>query len=161
MYRVRQLVAHVTARVDAAEQRRAEEALPATARRLFAAMPVADRRHAIDVAATLASRGHRDPDLIAAALLHDAAKGDRMRLWHRVAGVVLDAVAPGLLRRLARPDERSWRYPFWLYLEHGRLSADVAAAAGCSPRTSAFIRGEVTVEDRALLTALREADGAS
>ena len=30
--------------------------------------------------------GHHDPELLVAALLHDAAKGERMRLWHRVAG---------------------------------------------------------------------------
>lgn len=161
MHRVRQFVSHVTARVDAADQRRAEAALPAGARALFSEMPVADRRHAIEVAGRLASRGHRDPDLIAAALLHDAAKGHHMRVWHRIAGVVLGAAAPAVLRRLAAPDVRSWRYPFFLYLEHDRLSAEAAAAAGCSARTAAFIRGDVSGTDRPLLAAFREADRAS
>ena len=162
MHRVRQFFGHLTARVDPVEQRRAEAELPSgAARRLFAEMPVADRRHAIDVAARLVENGHGDCELIAAALLHDAAKGHRMRLWHRVAGVMLDAVAPSLLRRMATNDERSWRYPLRLYIEHARLSADAALAAGCSPRTAAFIRGDVAPADRALLAALGRADSGS
>jgi len=161
VHRIRQFVSHVTARVDAAEERRAEAVLPVAARRLFSEMPVADRRHAMEVAAWLGSRGHGDPDLIAAALLHDVAKGRRMRVWHRIAGVVLAAVAPGVLRRIATGDVRSPRYPFFLYLEHDRLSAEAAAAAGCSARTAAFIRGDVSGSDLTLLAALRDADAAS
>ena len=64
-----------------------------------------------------------------------------MRLWHRVAGVLLEAVAPRAAGRLAVPDARSWRYPFHLYLHHAAISADAALAAGCCRRTAAFIRG--------------------
>ena len=121
-------------------------------------MPTADRRHALDVAARLAAGGQRDPDLLAAALLHDAAKGHRMRLWHRVAGVVLETVAPRALARLASTDQESRRYPFHLYLHHGALSADAALAAGCSPRAAAFIRGSAEPRDLSLADALRRAD---
>jgi hypothetical protein len=62
-------------------------------------MPVADRRHALDVVDRLLHAGHEDPDLLAAALLHDAAKGHRMRLWHRVAGVLMEAAAPPAMQR--------------------------------------------------------------
>ena len=136
--------------------------LPAGAVRLFDAMPVSDRRHALDVAGHLLTAGRDDPDLLAAALLHDAAKGHRMRLWHRVSGVLLEAFAPRLLRRLAVDDARSWRYPFHLYLHHERLSALAAVEAGCAPRVGAFIRGDVVDEaDVPLLAALRAADEAS
>ena len=135
--------------------------LPGSAWPLFAAMPVADRRHALDVAARLAAAGVQDPDVLSAALLHDAAKGDRMRLWHRVAGVLLQAIAPRALGRLASSDQRSWRYPFHLYLHHGRLSADLAASAGCGPRVGAFIIGRVHEADARLLAALKDADDAS
>lgn len=124
-------------------------------------MPVADRRHALDVSGRLLAAGHDDRDLLSAALLHDAAKGHRMRLWHRVAGVLLEAVAPGLLRRLASPDPESWRHPFHLYLHHAELSAEMAVAAGCGPRTAAFIRGSGAGEDARLQRALTEADDAS
>jgi hypothetical protein len=104
---------------------------------------------------------HDDRDLLAAALLHDAAKGHRMRLWHRVAGVLLEATAPDQLQRLASPDPHSWRYPFHLYLHHADLSADAAAAAGCSARSVAFIRGTPNGADASLAAAFASADEAS
>jgi len=124
-------------------------------------MPTADRRHALDVAGRLLAEGLLDADLLAAAMLHDAAKGPRMRLWHRVAGVVLQAVAPRALKRLESPEERSWRYPFHLYLHHAAMSAEAALRAGCSPRTAAFIRGTAGAADTALAIALSRADEAS
>lgn len=162
MHRVRQFAAHVTARVTPGETARVRELLPPDAFVLFAAMPVADRRHALDVAGHLVTAGRDDPELLAAALLHDAAKGDRLRLWHRVAGVLLEAVSPSLLARLALDDPRSWRHPFHLYLHHAALSADAALAAGCSARTAGFIRGQAPrPDDVPLLAALTAADEAS
>ena len=158
MHRVGQFIGHLTARVDPDEEERARALLPDAAWSLFSQMPTADRRHALDVTRRLLATGHHDPDLLAAAMLHDAAKGRRMRLWHRVAGVLLEALAPRALARLASPDERSWRYQFHLYLHHTTLSADAALAAGCSRRTAALIRGSVEPADAALASALRRAD---
>ena len=115
----------------------------------------------MDVVARLTTSGHDDPDLLVAALLHDAAKGHRMRLWHRVAGVLLERFAPQALRRLASPDAASWRHPFHLYLHHAELSADAAAGAGCSTRAVAFIRGSATEADASLAAAFASADEAS
>ena len=84
-----------------------------------------------------------------------------MRLWHRVAGVLLQAIAPRALGRLASSDQRSWRYPFHLYLHHAALSADAALAAGCSPRVADFIRGSSGPADAVLAAALRRADDGS
>ncbi len=161
MYRVEQFLGHLRARVTDDEEALAHRLLPAGARPLFDAMPVADRRHALDVVGRLQLAGHDDPDLLAAALLHDAAKGHRMRLWHRVSGVLLGALAPRMLERLASPQPRSWRYPFHLYLHHAHLSADAAGDAGCSPRTVGFIRGVAPEADASLAAALRTADEAS
>jgi hypothetical protein len=161
VHRVGQFFGHVTARVAPAEAAVADRILPPGGRELFAAMPIADRRHALDVVARLLQAGHDEPELLGAALLHDAAKGRRMRLWHRVAGVLLERVAPRLLARLASPDPRSWRHPFHLYLHHAALSADLALAAGCSARTAAFIRGPVATGDVPLAAALHAADEAS
>lgn len=158
MHRVAQFIGHLTARVDPGEIERARPLLPDTAWALFTQMPTADRRHALDVVGRLVAAGQRDPDLLAAALLHDAAKGHRMRLWHRVGGVLLEAVAPRALARLASPDQRSWRYPFHLYLHHAALSADAALAAGSSSRVAAFIRGSSESADEPLAAALRRAD---
>ena len=157
-HRVAQFIGHLTARVGPGEEDRARLLLPETAWALFAAMPIADRRHALDVARRLVARGHSDPDLLAAALLHDAAKGRRMRLWHRVGGVLLEAVAPRVLARLASSEVQSWRHPFHLYLHHAELSAAAALAAGCSSRTAAFIRGATAAGDATPAAALRAAD---
>lgn len=161
MHRVRQFFGHLRARVTTAEQADALTLVPPAAADLFAAMPVADRRHALDVVAHLRDAGHDDPDLLAAALLHDAAKGHRMRLWHRVGGVLLGAALPSLLARLADDRVDSWRYPFHLYLHHAELSARAARAAGCSERAAQLIRGTTEDDDLPALTALRTADEAS
>lgn len=162
MHRVAQFVAHVRARVGPEEEALARRALPQDAWTLFSSMPVADRRHALDVIGRLRSAGLDDPDLLAAALLHDAAKGHRMRLWHRVAGVLLEAAAPRLLRRVASPNERSWRHSFHLYLHHQAISAEMAEAAGCTARAGAFIRGTAGNDaDARLLRTLKVADDAS
>lgn len=162
MHRVGQVVAHVRARVEPEEEALVRRTLSPGGVLLFESMPVADRRHGLDVTEMLLRGGHDDPDLLAAALLHDAAKGYRMRLWHRVTGVLLEAFAPSVLRRLADPDRDSWRHPFHLYLHHAPMSADMAAAAGCRQRVADLIRGAPATDDDArLLRALEAADDAS
>ena len=161
MHRVGQFVAHVRARVHPAEEAIVDRVLPPPARDLFRAMPVADRRHGLDVAARLVAAGQDDRDLLAAALLHDAGKGYRLRLWHRVAGVLVEAVAPRLLRRLASAEPASWRHPFHLYLHHDAISAEMAVAAGCAPRAGSFIRNQPAQADAPLQAALKVADDAS
>ena len=47
---------------------------------LFDSMHVADRRHGLDVVASLRADGVRDDDVLLAGLLHDAGKGDTGRL---------------------------------------------------------------------------------
>jgi hypothetical protein len=161
VHRVEQFLGHLTARVTPDEAEAARRLLSPAAWPLFARMPVADRRHALDVVARLTAAGRRDPDLLVAALLHDCAKGQRMHLWHRVAGVLLEAATPRVLERIASAEPASWRFPFHLYLHHADLSADAAAAAGCSPRTVAFIRGHAAPADASLAAAFASADEAS
>jgi hypothetical protein len=161
VHRVEQFFGHLTARVAADETALARQILPPAAWGLFAGMPVADRRHALDVVHRLLSAGWDDPELLSAALLHDAAKGRRMHLWHRVAGVLLEAFAPRLLARLASEDQRSWRHAFHLYLHHADISAAAALDAGCSLRTAALIRGTPGEADAQQAAALRVADEAS
>lgn len=161
MHRVAQFFGHLTARVSRDDEALARSLLPSAAWPLFAAMPVADRRHGLDVAGRLLRDGRNDPDLLVAALLHDAGKGHRMRVWHRVGGVLLEATSPSLLRRLASAEPASWGYPYYVYLHHARMSADAALAAGCSARAAGFIRGEVPEADAQLAAALHTADEAS
>jgi hypothetical protein len=160
-YRVRQFRDHLLARVAPDERAAAHEALPPAAAAVFDGMPIADQRHALDVVARLRAAGQTDPDLVVAALLHYAGKGDRVRLWHRVATVLVAAVAPSRLDRLGSTDPGSWRYGFHVQRHHEQLSADAALAAGCSPRVAALIAGTADAPDAQLAAALEAADAAS
>jgi putative nucleotidyltransferase with HDIG domain len=116
----------------------------------------------------LQREGHHDPALLRAALLHDVGKAGQLRLWHRVAVVLLEALAPTMLRRLADDRPHSWRYPFFAHLHHARLGAERARATGCDALTVELIErhhqappiGDRSVADR-LLAALQAADGCS
>src|SRR4029450_7953728 len=74
--KVRQLGRHLVARVSARERDELAAWLRPAERELFDTMHVADRRHGLDVAAVLRRGGVRDRDVLAAAVLHDCAKGD-------------------------------------------------------------------------------------
>jgi hypothetical protein len=160
-YRVRQFRDHLLARVSPEERTEAHAILPPRAAAVFDAMPAADQRHALDVMERLRSDGLTDADLLAAALLHDAGKGRRIRLWHRVATVLVEAVSPSRLERIGSPDPSSWRHPFYLQRHHEALSAAAAREAGCGARVVAFIAGNVADADAQLAAALQAADAAS
>lgn len=111
---------------------------------LFCRVASRDQRHSLDVMNRLRAAGHDQPDLMAAALLHDAAKtaqpGRRVRLGHRVAVVLMQAIGPGWVERIARAAPGDWRYPFYLHIHHPELGARLAEEAGCSPLTVRLIR---------------------
>ena len=136
---------------------------------LFRRMSAAEQMHALAVLRTL--EVGREPDvegvLAQAALLHDVGKvGGRIRLWHRVVAVLLQALYPALLHNLALDEPRSWRYPFFVLLHHAERGADLSAGAGCDPLAVALIRAHHTEPEQsgldgqgqALLIALRWAD---
>jgi len=104
---------------------------------LFDGMHVADQRHGLDVVATLRTDGMSDPEVLLAGLLHDAGKG-HTGVWPRVAyalgqryGSWIPQVA-GVLPP-ARAAQARLR-------DHAEVSAALAGAAGCSPRTVELIR---------------------
>jgi hypothetical protein len=139
--------------------------LPAKAVDLFLAVPRYDQQHALRVLRTLQEQGHSDPDLMAAALLHDVGKtvprSGSLRLWHRVVVVLMRAVGPDLVRPVGHKATRGWRRPFYVQQHHAAISARLARKAGCSVRTADLIgRHEDPPEptDDPLLTALKAAD---
>jgi hypothetical protein len=167
--RVRQFVRAVGAwfQPEDAAQAATRGYLPAAGCDLFWSMPHYDRHHALRVVQMLEEQGHRDPDLVAAALLHDAGKtagpSRPLRLWHRVTVVLMKTFAPGLLERVAQDRPGSWRQPFFVQLQHGQIGAELALEAGCSSRTAELIRHHEDppgANDDPLLVALQSADGA-
>ena len=101
---------------------------------LFRRMPRYDQRHSLHVAYTLRVAGYYHRELQVAALLHDVAKSSGpLRLWHRVAIVLLKALAPRWMAWLARKVEPGhWRYPFYMHRIHPEIGARWAEEAGCS-----------------------------
>lgn len=156
--RTRQFRAHVRARV-APTERAALEAWTSTGQRaLFDSMHVADRRHGLDVVASLRAEGATDPDVLVAGLLHDAGKGDT-GVGPRVAYTLgqrygtwiwnMTAVLPG------------WRAALARLRTHAETSALLAAAAGCSTRTVELIRHQDAPTDPEFGELLRLADEAN
>jgi len=156
--RTRQFRAHLRARVTP-EERSALEAWTTPAQLvLFDSMHVADRRHGLDVVASLRAEGVVDGDLLVAGLVHDAAKGDT-GVWPRVAYALgsrygawivrVASVLPGFRPAMDRLDR------------HAEASAVLAAAAGCSDRTVELIRHQDDPVDPDFGELLRLADEAN
>ena len=111
---------------------------------LFEALPLYERRHALNVCRTLAGGGYgNDRELLQAALLHDLGKfdptnGRTIPIWLKVANVVLGR---WLVARLGAERLGSWRYLFWLQANHEKRGATLAEAVGSSPRVIALLDG--------------------
>ena len=121
-------------------------------------MHVADRRHGLDVVASLRAGNVTEPEALLAGLLHDAGKG-ATGVWPRVAYALGDrygrwvwrvaAVIPGFARHLER------------LRTHAQTSAELAKAAGCPARTVELIRYQDEPRDAEFGELLRLADEAN
>ncbi len=139
-YRVRQFLLAATAQLAPSDLEAVRAVLPPKAANLFEAMPRHDQRHSLALVAALRAQGYTDLALLQAALLHDVAKAGVVRLGHRIAIVLLNALAPGVVARLGRNDPRSWRFPFFVSVHHPELGAERAAQAGVDPLAVELIR---------------------
>jgi hypothetical protein len=95
---------------------------------LWAAMPPADRRHAVEVTRRFRNlRSDATRAQMAGALLHDVGKVQSgLGTFGRVAATIVG------------PRTRRFRD----YNDHERIGADMAARAGADPVTVALIRGQ-------------------
>lgn len=125
---------------------------------LFDAMHVADRRHGLDVAATLRAEGVTDREVLLAGLLHDAGKGD-VGIWPRVAYSLGQAFGP-IPVRVARLVP-GYGPALDRLATHADTSATLAAEAGCSTRTVELIRWQDAPHDPVAGELLRLADEAN
>ena len=157
-YRSRQFFDALRADVGEADRARVARYLNPEQQRLLHAMALRDQRHALDVLYALERQGHDDEALLAAALLHDVGKGG-IRLWERVAFVLLKAASPRLLERVASEGGAGWRRALWRSLHHAELGAALAEASGAPAETVRLIRmhKEQGAADP-LLALLRQAD---
>ena len=135
--KVRQFRSHVRARVAPDERAALTGWVSPDQLTLFDTMHVADRRHGLDVVATLREQGVADEEVLMAGLLHDAGKGPT-GVWPRVMYSLGQAYGSwvwrvaGILPPMRRAIDR--------LRAHADTSARLAERAGASPRTVDLIR---------------------
>lgn len=156
--RARQFRAHLRASVSPGERAALATWTTPAQLALFDSMHVADRRHGLDVVASLRVEGVIEREVLLAGLLHDAGKGDT-GVWPRVAHTL--AAAHGQwVGRFARlvpgfgPALERLRI-------HAERSAELAVAADCPARTVALIRFQDAPRDPEFGELLRLADEAN
>lgn len=157
--KVRQTVRHVTGRVSREEQASLAAWLSPAQLDLFDRMHPADRRHGLDVVAALRAEGHAEPELLLAGLFHDASKGPRTRLVHRVTWSLGERYGAWVWQ-VARPLP-TFDTALDRMASHAVDSALLAQAAGCPDVTADLIRYQARPRDPVLGEALRVADEAS
>jgi hypothetical protein len=146
LYRFQQFRLALTARPDPTAAQAARAALSAEQMRLFAGMQPSEQAHALGVLRRLQSQGETHPDLLVAALLHDAGKQRcPLRPWERALVVLVKALSPSLARRWGAPPASQpacagWRRSFVVAEQHAEWGAEMALQAGSSPLSAALIR---------------------
>jgi hypothetical protein len=157
--KVRQFRAHLTARVGPDERAALAGWLTPAQLALFDGMHVADRRHGLDVVATLRSGGSTDDELLRAGLLHDCAKGPGVGVLPRVVWSLGEAWGPWVASSARHLP--GFRPALDRLRDHADLSARMALEAGCSVRTAELIRHQADPADPTAGELLRLADEAN
>lgn len=157
-HRARQFRAHLRASVTPGERAALVPWITSAQLALFDGMHIADRRHGLNVVASLRAEGVTEPDLLVAGLLHDSGKG-QTGVWPRVA-YALGSRYGTWIWRLASVRPRS-RAAMERLRTHAETSAVLAARAGCSPRTVELIRHQDAPNDPEFGESLRLADEAN
>lgn len=158
-YRFRQLCRTLFPRVSEREREAARLLLGPGLAPLFDSMQDADQRHCLDVYGRLLKAGHPDPEMLQAALIHDAGKGRiagaRFGTWHRVTYVALQR-APAILGRVAR-HSRGLR----ALHDHGRRTLELAEEYGAPQGVLRLLRAMDGLSEDPRAAALIADDDAS
>lgn len=166
-YRLTQLWWNLTAAPLPVQVRSEIESIlnPAQAE-LFYRFQEPDQWHAYRVYRTIVDSGQTQPDLLAAALLHDIGKTEvKLSVWDRILIVVAGALLPGKTKQWGQEVDLGWKRPFAVRSHHPRWGASLARAAGSSEITIDLIQrhqdsllGRAGSADDTLLRQLKWAD---
>ncbi|MBN1318074.1 MAG: HD domain-containing protein [Anaerolineales bacterium] len=145
LYRVWQFFQALFARpLSETDLREIRSVLSPAQQALFIKMSVNDQQHSLGVMRHLYNEGHRNPDVLIAALLHDVGKAYiSLGLIERSLVVLAHFLRPSLAQRWGCQeieDSSSWKRPFIVYEKHPAWGAEMAKAVGCSPLTVKLIR---------------------
>jgi len=151
-----------------AEQAEVGRVLPLPLLTLFRRLAPGEQRHSLAVMRRLVAQGEARPELLQAALLHDAGKSAApLGLVGRSIVVLARRLLPGASGRWGQGEPRGLRRPFVTAAQHAEWGADLCEQAGASPLTVALVRwhqvktpepGALDAEGRRLLLALQAAD---
>jgi hypothetical protein len=129
---------------------------------LFRQMTPSEQAHSRAVLERLQAAGQDNPDLLAAALLHDVGKTWTAPLsaFDRALIVLGKRFLPEMARRRGEGELHGAGRPFVVAAKHAAWGAELAAEAGASERTCELIRRhqDMAAGEDSLLRVLQEAD---
>lgn len=168
-YRTLQFVRTILGKQTESQLQLVRHYLPDSLIPLFMSMSPTDQSHSLRVCEALLDQGHEDPDLLAAALLHDVGKSlESPTVWERVLVVLANQIAPHRVLNWSEAEARGWRRPFVIAHKHPDWGADLVAKHGGSETLIELIRyhqkePESLQEDKliAQLSLLQAADSAN
>jgi hypothetical protein len=140
-YRTLQFIRTILGKPTKSQLQIARHHLPASLMPLFERMSPADQSHSLRVCEALIHQGHANPDLLAAALLHDVGKSRvTPTVWERVLVVLANQIAPRRVLNWSEAEARGWRKPFVTAHKHPDWGADLVAKRGGSDTLIQLIR---------------------
>jgi hypothetical protein len=108
---------------------------------LFSRQSPGGQQHGYRVMHMLKLAGHKEQDLLAAALLHDVGKiHNQSGRWAKSIVVLTEAFFPKKVDAWASGEPNVWKSPFAVKARHAEWGASSAEAAGSSPLTVSLIR---------------------
>lgn len=140
-YRFLQFQRAVLARPSPSELARVKTTLTPELFGLFAQLQRSEQAHSLRIFNALRAEAQTDPDLLAAALLHDIGKSCYpLRLWDRVVIVLAKAIFPRKAEAWGEATPQSWRRPFVVARQHPAWGAEMARQSGASRLVVEIIR---------------------
>ncbi|MCB0034388.1 MAG: hypothetical protein KDE51_10230 [Anaerolineales bacterium] len=169
LYRAGQFWRLLTARpLTAVAQKDVQAQLNLEEYLLFQRYSVGDQWHGYRVMCMLREAGHSDGDLLTAALLHDIGKTRvRFTAVERSIVSVISKVRPQMVKRweqLELHQVKWWQRPFLVNAQQPAWSAEMALAAGSTPRAVLLMKrhqdklNDIVTEEDQLLFYLQWAD---
>ncbi|HUS85452.1 MAG TPA: HD domain-containing protein [Anaerolineales bacterium] len=140
-YRVVQFVRALTIHASPQQHQHVFEILEPPLAELFFRMTPFDQAHSLRVLAALQLEGQTDPDLLAAALLHDVGKSVHSpSVLDRIIAVLANQLLPRMVLKWGASGPHGWRRPFAITVQHPVWGAELAAAHGASTAVVDLIR---------------------